>query len=101
MLKSVVQKLGSVLIFQLFVLGGVGLVLASLTGAFWAYFMYLWKTWDNGKREPGQAAFVLDDDLMDPDRSRDDLFNAAGSDDASLQEINQVAHQFEARSSEL
>ena len=84
----------------MFVLGGVGLVLASLTGAFWAYFMYLWKTWDNGKREPGQPAFVgFDEDFLDQDRSRDDL--ATGSDDASSQEINQVRLQFEAPSNKL
>jgi hypothetical protein len=49
---------------QLFVLGGVGLVLASLTGAFWAYFMYLWKTWDNGKRDPTVTAFVVPEEEL-------------------------------------
>jgi hypothetical protein len=76
----------------LFVLGGVGLVLASLTGAFWAYFMYLWKTFDNGKRDsgPGPSPFIGPDEDFDKELSRDDLLAGNGSDDSSLPEVNQV-----------
>jgi len=39
-------------ILQIFVLGGVGSIFASLIGTFWAYFIYMWRLWDVGKREP-------------------------------------------------
>ena len=78
----------------MFVLGGVGFVLASLTGAFWAYFMYLWKTWDNGKRDAnsGPGNYPSTEEEREKEQqlhlsSRDDL---TGSDDISLPEVNQV-----------
>ena len=37
---------------KVLVIGGIGLVLGSLLVMFWAYFMYLWRTWDT-KRDPG------------------------------------------------
>ena len=36
---------------KVFVIGGIGVVLGSLLVLFWAYFMYLWRTWDS-KRDP-------------------------------------------------
>ena len=82
----------------MFVLGGVGFVLASLTGAFWAYFMYLWKTWDNGKRDAnsGPGNYPSTEEEREKEHqlhmsSRDDL---TGSDDISLPEVNQVSGPF-------
>ena len=36
---------------KVLVIGGISLVLGSLVVLFWAYFMYLWRTWDS-KRDP-------------------------------------------------
>ena len=70
-------------------------MLASLTSAFWAYFMYLWKTWDNGKRDTnsGPGPYVTSEEereLREQQKrnlSKDDL---NGNDDISLPEVNQV-----------
>jgi len=77
-------------------------VLASLTSAFWAYFMYLWKTWDNGKRDTnsGPGPYVTSEEERElrelrehqkRNLSKDDLNS---SDDASLPEVNQVKLDF-------
>jgi len=78
----------------MFVLGGVGFVLATLTATFWAYFMYLWKTWDTGKREsilgPGVLMGPDDDQGNDGQRSRDEI-NSMNEDDLGLpSDVNQV-----------
>ena len=38
-------------ILRVIVLGTIGGVLSTLVLMFWIYFMYLWRTWDSGKRE--------------------------------------------------
>ena len=38
-------------LLRVFVLGTIGCVFSVLGLMFWIYFMYLWKTWDSGKRE--------------------------------------------------
>ena len=93
------------ILLQMFVLGGVGFVLASLTGAFWAYFMYLWKTWDNGKRDTnsGPGNYPSTEEEREKEQqlhlsSRDDL---TGSDDISLPEVNQVKRPFKMTSNKL
>ncbi len=78
----------------MFVLGGVGFVLATLTSMFWAYFMYLWKTWDAGKRESnvGPSVFMGPDDEpgIDSQRSRDELNSANGEEVGLPSDMNQV-----------
>ena len=37
-------------LLRVFVLGTIGCVFSTLVLMFWIYFMYLWKTWDSGKR---------------------------------------------------
>jgi len=41
----------SFFILRMIVLGTIGCVFSILGLIFWVYFVYLWKTWDSGKRE--------------------------------------------------
>lgn len=82
-------------VLQLVVLGGVGFVLATLTGVFWAYFMYLWKTWESGKKEAilGPGPYHDSRESLhnrdDHQKSKTDLSKGM-VDDLSQPELNQV-----------
>ena len=49
-------------LLRVLVLGTIGCVFSTLTLMFWIYFMYLWRTWDAGKRDSA-ASNVAPEDL--------------------------------------
>ena len=50
-------------LLRVFVLGTIGCVFSTLTLMFWIYFMYLWRTWDAGKRDSGSVSVQPNEDL--------------------------------------
>ena len=48
-------------LLRVLVLGTIGCVFSTLTLMFWVYFMYLWRTWDAGKRDSGSVSMPNED----------------------------------------
>lgn len=65
---------------QVFILGGIGLVLGGLAVIFWTYFMYLWRSWDVNKRGLGDKQRGIEDEEFAAVVDGPEFFEYDGSD---------------------